>query len=117
MITNKRLDGHSNRAIEVHHNGMRFLISYWTIVAYEDSEGKFHRLWDGYSQTTVKNHVAIFGHNFSKKEWEALPVESLPKGVSSYDIMDYETRNREIKNYSESFYYGTSYSRGWSYGF
>lgn len=114
---NKRLDGYSNRAMVISKNDYEFLLSYWTIVGYKDKEGNFHRTWDGYSQTTVHNHVYKFGFNFSKKEWEDLPLEKLPEGMGYYDIVDKSTSERDIPNYSENYWAGSSYSKGYSYGF
>lgn len=60
-------------------NGEIFLRSYDTLVAYINKAGEFVRLWSGYSLTTM-NHINDFCRfhglpGFSKKEWEALPVE------------------------------------------
>lgn len=54
------------------------LFSYDTAVAWIDSNGIFHRLWNGYSRTTAK-HIndfrLLYGlPTISKKEWEALPA-------------------------------------------
>lgn len=49
-----------------------FLLSYETIVACVDKNGKFVRLWGGYSQTTMR-HVNSFlkycGINGGGKKW------------------------------------------------
>ena len=60
-------------------NGEIFLRSYDTLVAYINKAGKFIRLWDGYSVTTM-NHVNDFLRCFNipgggKKWWESLEVE------------------------------------------
>jgi len=112
------LKGTNGRAIVKELDGRRYLISYWTIVCYVDKDGSFHRTWDGYSQTTVHNHVFKFiQRSISKREWEAMPVENLPEGLSRLDVMDYETRNRVIPQYMNNYYMGESYRKGWSYGF
>ena len=116
-MENKRLDGYSNRAMTIKKGENEFLLSYWTIVGYKDKEGKFHRTWDGYSATTVSNHVRRFGFNFNKKEWEALPLECFPDGLGYYDIVDKSTSERDIPGYSENYWAGASYSKGYSYGF
>lgn len=56
------------------------LKSYNTIVGYI-SEGKFHRTWNGYSQTTVR-HVSSFCEMYgldtvNKAKWDAMEVESV----------------------------------------
>jgi hypothetical protein len=55
-----------------------FLQSYETIVAMIDNNGKFYRLWNGYSKTTAKHIDAFRRENglsgISKKEWNKLPV-------------------------------------------
>lgn len=60
------------------YNGKIILTSYTTDVCYIDSEG-FHRLWNGYSVTTM-NHINEFLQQnglekLLKKEWLALPIE------------------------------------------
>ena len=53
--------------------------SYWTLVAYFDSDWGFHRTWEGWSRTTAKhidNALAKFCKPaLSKKDWPKLPVE------------------------------------------
>lgn len=56
------------------------LMSYNTIVGYI-SEGKFHRTWNGYSQTTVR-HVSSFCNMYglgtvNKAKWDAMEIESV----------------------------------------
>ena len=116
-MENKRLDGYSNRAMVISKEGYDFLLSYWTIVGYKDKEGNFHRTWDGYSNTTVHNHVRKFGFDFSKKEWEALPLEKFPDGMTYNYIVDKSTSERDIPNYSENYWLGPSWQKGTSYGF
>lgn len=58
-------------------NGDIELISYNTIVA-RIHDGKFQRLWDGYSQTTM-NHINSFVRSFGiayggKAWWDSLEV-------------------------------------------
>lgn len=60
-------------------SGAYTLKSYDTAVAYIDSEGRFHRLWGGYSTTTMR-HVNAFLNAFGidgggKSWWDALPVD------------------------------------------
>ena len=75
---NKKADGYSNRMIVVEElNGIQFLISYNTLIAYEDKAGKLHKTWSGYSRTSLR-HLARFGYPVSKKEWQALPCEPIP---------------------------------------
>lgn len=59
-------------------NGDKYLQSYETIVAKIDRNGKFTRLWYGWSVTTAK-HVDSFRRNnglpgIGKAEWDKLPV-------------------------------------------
>ena len=60
-------------------NGIYYLKSYETIVASIDSDGTFHRYWDGYSATTMRHIVAFlncFGERgITKGDWESLEVE------------------------------------------
>lgn len=67
--------------VEQKDDGLKILYSYGTAVAAIDTQGRFHRLWNKYSQTTMR-HVNSFSdmcglgrHN--KKWWESLPIESL----------------------------------------
>jgi hypothetical protein len=60
-------------------NGDKILRSYATNVAKIDSSGNFHKLWDGYSATTMRHinsFVDTFGINGGgKKWWESLTAE------------------------------------------
>lgn len=61
-------------------NGVIRLQSYNTIVAEIDGNGKFHRLWGGYSPTSMR-HINEFSKQCGdgsggKKWWESLEVES-----------------------------------------
>ena len=56
------------------------LISYETRVARIASDGSFHRLWSGYSATTIR-HVNEFREwhgmpRITKAQWEKMEVES-----------------------------------------
>ena len=113
----RKLDGYSNRAMVKKVRDCKFLISYWTVVGYKDAEGKFHKTWDGYSATTVGNHVRRFGFNYSKKEWENLPLEKLPYDFGRDTIMSEDDKERVIPGYSDNYWLGTSYRKGYSYGF
>lgn len=58
--------------------GANILRSYDTDVCRIDAAGRFYRMWDGYSATTLK-HVnafrALFGlEPLKKSDWQALPV-------------------------------------------
>ena len=55
--------------------GYSYLQSYDTIVAYRKN-GVVYRTWGGWSATTGR-HLQVFGI-MGKKEWEKLPVISLP---------------------------------------
>lgn len=70
-------------------NGVKYLVSYETIVA-SITDNRLHRHWNGYSATTM-NHVNSFARLFNvenagKKTWETMDVEQI----------DYEA-SREIK--------------------
>lgn len=70
-------DSHNSfygKAKVLENNGLKVLRSYDTDVAYYDADGKFHKLWDGWSATTGR-HIKAFGGPASKKEWEALSAE------------------------------------------
>lgn len=59
-------------------NGETFLRSYETVVCKLDTEGKFVKMWDGYSPTTMK-HINSFRvlaglETMNKKTWENLEV-------------------------------------------
>ena len=60
-------------------NNKSVLTSYTTEVCYIDNAGMFHRLWNGYSVTTM-NHINEFRQQnglekLNKKEWLNIPVE------------------------------------------
>lgn len=67
-------------------DGSCVLRSYQTNVAYIDAAGAFHRLWYGYSATTMR-HINAFvtthvgTHDGGKQWWESLPVEDAPAGI------------------------------------
>lgn len=61
--------------------GVVYLISYTTYVCFYDARGRFHRVWQGWSRTTMR-HIVEFVKQFgrrvgplTRKEWEALPDE------------------------------------------
>lgn len=66
-----------NKCYVVRDNNNLTCYSYTTPVAYYD--GKFHRLWSGYSATTmrhVNSFAAYCGINAGgKKWWDSLPIE------------------------------------------
>ena len=60
------------------HDGVKELISYETTVCSIDKQGDFHRLWGGYSMTTMR-HVNSFRQingmkAINKHEWEEMEV-------------------------------------------
>ena len=66
-----------NKCYVVKDNNNMICYSYNTPVARFD--GKFHRLWSGYSATTMR-HVNSFAaycglHESGKKWWDSLPIE------------------------------------------
>lgn len=68
------------KATVSHINGKIILTSYTTEVCSIDENGHFHRLWNGYSVTTM-NHINEFRRQngleaLSKKEWLTLPTET-----------------------------------------
>lgn len=71
------------KAIVTEVNGNKTLTSYTTDVARIGKEGRFIKLWNGYSVTTM-NHVNAFrvmnGLNaLTKKEWESMETEETEK--------------------------------------
>ncbi len=70
-------------------NGIKYLISYTTVVAAINELGYFHRLWDDYSVTTlnqVNQFINLFDNvkstesgetlrGFNKKEWLEYPIK------------------------------------------
>ena len=67
--------------VGLNENCKEFLISYNTVVlGYDPFTGEFHRLWDGYSATTMR-HIKEFCRQcgfseMSKGTWDRMPVES-----------------------------------------
>lgn len=60
-------------------NGDKILRSYCTNVAKISADGTFHKLWDGYSATTMR-HINSFCDTFGisgsgKKWWDSLTTE------------------------------------------
>ena len=79
IIPNNGRKSFYGKAIAKEYNGNTILTSYTTEVAKIDKEGRFSRLWGGYSVTTM-NHVnafrAMFGlPTMTKKEWERMEVD------------------------------------------
>lgn len=71
----KSVKHHGRNAVEV--DGV--LVSYETRVARIAPDGSFHRLWGGWSATTLR-HVNMFreGHGLpkiTKAQWEKMEVE------------------------------------------
>ena len=81
------LDGCNYRAGTYMDNGWRVLVSYDTAVCAFNPVGKFVKLCDGWSRTTMKHVQAFAGAWVPKRFWDELetytPVsfESLCKGV------------------------------------
>ena len=105
----KKIDGYSDRALAIEKDGYRFLVSYNTVIAYQDKDGAYHRTWGGYSNTS-KKHANLFGMCVNKKEWERMEVEELPFNLEvEFDGVIY----RNIKGYSDNL---SIYSKS-AYGF
>lgn len=76
------------RVIEA--NGKKALISYETEVCSIDAKGVFHRLWYGYSATTMR-HINEFLRQNGRAEggkafWDSCPVEPLER-ISITDLI------------------------------
>jgi len=74
-----RQKSYYGKAKVIEENGKTSLVSYSTKVC-EIENGRFVRLWGGYSRTTA-NHINDFRRLYglptlSKKEWEALPCDN-----------------------------------------
>ena len=77
MDSRKSFYGKAKVAEDV--NGGRVLLSYDTPVARVDASGVFHRLWGGYSATTMR-HVNSFARllgvpGSGKSWWDSLTIE------------------------------------------
>ena len=93
MFELKPIDGRKSfygKAIVNEMNGGYSLRSYDTTACFTDGDGKIHKLWDGYSATTMRHinaFLAFVGVDGGGKEWwDALPVWNggawwLPKRV------------------------------------
>ena len=101
-----------NKAYIEDWGGVKILISYKTAVAYIDSKGNFHRLWDDYSVTTM-NHIKAFCYEYdiinmrdaNKKWWTNLPVDSLPKNMkknTEFSMEDYRAE-KEMRRWNMLF--------------
>ena len=70
-------------------NGEKHLKSYDTIVFRIDPDGGLHRLWSGYSATTIRHinsFLQHFGHPHGGKAfWDSLPVEDLYDALTALD--------------------------------
>lgn len=123
----RKIDGYSDRAIVIEKYGCRFLLSYRTIVCYFDEFGTFHRTWDGYSNTTVHNHVSRFiGSSMSKKEWESIPLSELPVvsingklvQLGYSDIVSYSDEHRKLPTMCDHVNaWGQYFEPKYAYGF
>ena len=69
---------------------VELLVSYGTpVLWYDAGNGRFHRVWDGWSSTTGR-HIKEFSlqkrtsqpadavRGIDKREWETMPVEPVP---------------------------------------
>lgn len=71
----------NNKAsVIIRSNGDKILRSYTTYVAKIDSNGNFHKLWDGYSATSMR-HINAFCDTYGingggKKWWDSLTTET-----------------------------------------
>lgn len=82
--------------------GNKRLKSYKTIVAEITKKGKFKRLWEGYSQTTM-NHINEFRREnglekIKAKEWKNLKVEKESEKIKRwvYVLRDAKKKTSEI---------------------
>lgn len=90
------------KAKVIENNGENFLQSYNTIVCKVDKNGKFVKMWDGYSATTmshINSFTDLFNINGHGKKWyESLETQNDVSDVlsisDSLKIM-YERRNRK----------------------
>lgn len=71
--TNGRKSFYGKAKVIVYPNGAQALISYETFVAFKDTDGTVHRLWDGWSATTGSHIKAFTGMN--KAQFTKLDVE------------------------------------------
>ena len=55
--------------------GKKYLRSYETVVMFQDKNGKFHRVYSGFTATTGRHIKAFSGMN--KKAFFNLPLEKL----------------------------------------
>lgn len=67
------------KAHVVEEHGKKELVSYYTTVCSIDAYNVFHRLWDGYSATTMRhiNSFRIMNGMIAigKSEWDEMEVE------------------------------------------
>lgn len=74
------------KAKVIENNGENFLQSYNTIVCKIDKNGKFVKMWDGYSATTmahINSFADLFNINGHGKKW----YESLKTSDSTSDYL------------------------------
>lgn len=90
------------KAKVIENNGENFLQSYNTIVCKVDKNGKFVKMWDGYSATTmahINSFIDLFNISGGGKKWyESLETQSGASDILSISdtlkIM-YGRRNRK----------------------
>ena len=71
--TSGRKSFYGKAKVVVYPNGAQALISYETFVAFKDTDGTVHRLWDGWSATTGRHIKEFTGMN--KAQFTKLDVE------------------------------------------
>lgn len=80
MIKVNTINAHCTKAWEPEKNEC-IIYSYDTPVLSVDENG-YHRLWSGYSATTIKDinsagFPIISGYQMTKKEWDKMPIETI----------------------------------------
>ena len=90
------------KAKVIEHNGEKFLQSYNTIVCKIDKNGKFVKMWDGYSTTTM-THINSFADLFNikghgKKWYESFETsDSMTDCLSIIDSLKIMYTRRNMK--------------------
>lgn len=101
MPTNGRKSFYGKAKV-IEYEGENFLQSYNTIVCKVDKNGKFVKMWDGYSATTmfhINDFIKLFNIDGGGKKWyESLETQSdISSVLSIYDSLKimYGRRNRK----------------------
>lgn len=105
-IDRKRLN-YMNAYIKYYDDGSQILVSYSTEVVKRMPDGKYIRLWTGWSPSTMKQVRAYCGHYFralpyADGSYENLKKESKRKGYKYDGRVDYLTKN-EVESKVDSF--------------